>query len=135
MSGFDDFLDQLYDPQAGQEEVHVIGTTLDIRLAVLDGDGADVDLSSGYTASMQPHVKRGTIALSTFTQTLTGGRQILLEDGYVTVRATPAASEAMFGPYAGQVATITLIVTRTSDGAAVPMFRDCFLTLRRKLNP
>lgn len=135
MSGFDDFLDPLYDPPFNQTaEEHVIGTTLTITITPVDGDGASVNFSSGYTAVMTPYVNKNT-ALTTFTQAASGGRQIVLGNGFITVTATPAASTALFGAYVNRVAKSTLIVTRTSDGAAAPMWVECTIPLLPKLNP
>lgn len=142
MSGFNDFVDVLFEPLhdinlVGDRDVHVVGTTLWLNFAAIDGDGASVNLSSGYTATMTPYVDG--VALPTFTQTTTSGRGILLQndlaDDQVIVFATPGASASLFGAYTGKTAVCTLIVTRTSDGAAVPFWRGCNIPLRKKLNP
>lgn len=138
MSGFADFIDQNYLPPSNQQEVHVIGTTLWINCPMRDGDNNPLNLSSGYTAKCTPYVKGG-IALPTFTQTLTSGRVILLNNDQaqyqVAITATPAASIAMFAPYAGKTAKITCLLTRTLDNATIAVFRDCDLVLRPALNP
>lgn len=141
MAGFDDLLTQSYTPPKGQslDTEHVIGTTLTIDVTVEDGDGETIDLSTGYTAAMTPYFNDTSLG-ATFTQTLTSGRQIVLTDGVTTganilVRATPAASSALFSAYAGKRVRSTLILTRTSDGAAAPIWVECLLPLSPKLNP
>ena len=137
LSGFDDLLDPLFSPPANESaEPHVIGSTLNITVTVRDGFGQLINLSSGYSAMMTPHTRSG-LALPAFTQTITSGRQVDFSVvGQVSVRATPVASTAMYAPYAGQVLRgLTLLVTRTLDGATAVIFRDCYLPLAPNNNP
>lgn len=135
MSGFDDLLDPLFTPPTyDSSEPHVVGTTLNILTTILDGDENEINLTSGFTAACTPTVKRNT-PVATWTNTLTSGRQVLLGNGTVALKATPAASAGLFTPYIGQVAVMTLIITRTSDGASAAVWRECYLPLLRKLNP
>lgn len=135
MAGFDDLIDPLFVPPTNQAaDPHVVGTSLNVLVTVRDGSGTLINFTTGYTAVVTPYVKRNT-ALSTFTQTLTSGRQIVLGNGTVAMQCTPAASSALFAPYVGQTVRMTLIVTRTSDGKAAPIWRECYLPLLEKLNP
>lgn len=135
ISGFDDLLDPLYQPPAYQSaEPHVVGTSLAIRVTALDGDDTEIPLGSGYTATCTPTTPSGQ-AVATWTQTAVSGRQIVLDNGTVTMTASPSASQALFASYAGQTLRMTLLVTRTSDGATAAIWRECSLPIRPKLNP
>ena len=135
MAGFEDLLDPLYTPPTNQTaEPHVIGTSLNILVTVLDGANNPINFTSGYTAIVTPHVQRRQTALAAFTHALTGGRQVVLGNGTIAMTATPAASTTTFGPYAELNAVMTLIVTRTSDGKAATIWRECILPIRPKLN-
>ena len=124
----------MYTPPTSQTaEPHVIGTSLNILVTVLDGDNNPINFTAGYTAIVTPYVRRQT-ALAAFTHALTGGRQVVLGNGTVAMTATPTASTTTFGPYAELNALMTLIVTRTSDGKAAAIWRECILPIRPKLN-
>lgn len=138
MSGFADFFDVAYAPLTNKNllafqapDAHVVGSTLWVNYMVRDGNNAAVALDSGYTASMT--CKVDGVLLATFTNTLTSGRQILLQsaaaDDQIILTATPSASTTLFDPHVGKVAVCTLKVARTSDNATAVMWRRCYIPL------
>lgn len=107
-----------------------VGTTWQLTWTVVDGDDANVDLSTGFTASANLCTNDGVSRLA-FTHEETSGREIdLSEPGSIVLRSTPAGNAGMSSYYL-QPLRFDLTVTRTSDGAKVPMIRDCFIVPRR----
>lgn len=139
MSGFDDFieasiLNQIPVNDTLLRQGHVVGTDLDLTFTPFDNANNTINWSTGFTAAWTPYVDR-TVALATWTHTSTAGRQIVLGNGFIAIRATGAASQTAFSTYAGRTAKSTLIVTRTSDGKSAALFVKCNLPLVVKLNP
>ena len=124
---FEDLLLPNAEVLAGEYLSYVTGTSLLFPLAVEDG-GTLMSFASGYTATMTLNLGDGTDVL-TWTNVATGGRVIDLnptEAASLVIRSTPAGM-ATLDTYRRQALAFNLIVTRTSDGLAVDLMRDCFI--------
>lgn len=113
---------------AGEYFPYTLDSSLHIPLSIEDTNGSLMSLASGYTATLTLNMPDDTNVL-TFTQALVGGRIINLNpgpDASLIVQSTPAGMAAL-EPHVRRALAFNLIVTRTSDGLAVDVMRDCFL--------
>lgn len=126
---FEDLLLPEADVIAGEFIPYVVDTTFYYPLAVIDVDNSLMKFASGYTAVMTLNLANDTDVLR-FTHVLTEGRQVdlnpSLSGASLVIRSTPDGMAAV-EPYVRRPLAFNLIVTRTSDGMAVDLMRECYI--------
>lgn len=132
MAGFDDLIygagGSSPAPMIGYTWKRKLGTSWRFGVANLqDSDGDNIDLATGFTAAatFRTRNSRGDIVASC-TNTSTGlFIDLTREPGHVQIVATPGGTAAFMG-YRDLSLMFDLVVTRTSDGAKVPILSDCW---------
>jgi len=132
VAGFDDLIygagGSSPAPMIGYTWKRKLGTSWRFGVANLqDSDGDNIDLATGFTAAatFRTRNSRGDIVASC-TNTSTGlFIDLTREPGHVQIVATPGGTAAFMG-YRDLSLMFDLVVTRTSDGAKVPILSDCW---------
>ena len=107
---------------------YTVGSSLLYELALIDDNDSLFSFAAGFTAALTLNTRAG-VNVAGFTQTLTDGRRIdlsLVDGRNVAIRSTPAGLSMLAG-YVYRPLAFNLVLTRTSDGLAVDVMRDCFV--------
>lgn len=112
MAGFDDLIAASAESLIVQDLRLRAGTTWNVGWLLYDNSDVLVPFS-GATAIMVIKNQAGGTTLTTFTETLTSGRQIVLGNGTVAISATPAATSPL-APSADFKGYYQLLITKSS---------------------